>query len=79
MVEIGYAIAPAFRGRGILSDALGIELVRVLQFTFAYACLSAAWSQAAHDSDAAQWGLEVATLVEPHCGAESVGHTHEDA
>lgn len=59
----------------ILSDALGIELVRVLQFTFAYACLSAAWSQAAHDSDAAQWALEVATLVEPHCGAESVG-TH---
>jgi streptomycin 6-kinase len=57
---------------GILSDALEIELGRVLQFTFAYACLSASWSLTIHDSDAAQWALNVATLLEPHCRAESL-------
>jgi streptomycin 6-kinase len=56
---------------GILSEALDIELGRVLQFTFAYACLSATWSLSTHDSDAAQWALNLATLLEPHCRAES--------
>jgi streptomycin 6-kinase len=56
----------------ILSEALEIELGRVLQFTFAYACLSAAWSLTTRDSDAAQWALNVATLLEPHCRAESL-------
>jgi streptomycin 6-kinase len=56
---------------GILSEALEIELRRVLQFTFAYACLSAAWSLANHDQDA-QWALNVATLLERRCGAELV-------
>jgi streptomycin 6-kinase len=51
---------------GILADGLAIELARVLQFTFAYACLSAAWSLTIHDSDATQWALNVATLLEPH-------------
>ncbi len=51
---------------GILADALAIELARMLQFTFAYACLSATWSETIHDSDAAQWALNVATLLEPH-------------
>ena len=51
---------------GILADALSIELARVLQFTFAYACLSATWSLTTHKSDAAQWALNVATLLEPH-------------
>jgi streptomycin 6-kinase len=51
---------------GILSDLLQIELGRVLQFTYAYACLSATWSLTTHDSDAAQWALSIATLLEPH-------------
>jgi streptomycin 6-kinase len=51
---------------GILSDELELELERVLEFTFAYACLSAAWSLKSHDSDAVQWALNVATLLEPH-------------
>lgn len=51
---------------GILSDALGIELQRVLQFTLAYACLSAAWSRTIHDDHAAQWALNIAALLEPH-------------
>jgi streptomycin 6-kinase len=57
---------------GILSAALEVELRRVLEFTFAYACLSAAWSLTIHDSDAAQWALNVAALLEPHCCGE--GH-----
>jgi streptomycin 6-kinase len=51
----------------ILSEALAIELGRMLQFTFAYACLSATWSLTTQDSDAAQWALHLATLLEPHC------------
>jgi streptomycin 6-kinase len=51
-------------------EALGIELGRVLQF--AYACLSATWWLRIHDSDAAQWALNIATLIEPHCRAESL-------
>jgi streptomycin 6-kinase len=50
----------------ILADALQLELTRVLQFTFAYSCLSAAWSLRADDGDAAQWALNVGTLLEPH-------------
>jgi streptomycin 6-kinase len=51
----------------ILCELLKLELERVLQFTYAYACLSASWSLTAHDSDAAQWALNIATLLEPHC------------
>jgi streptomycin 6-kinase len=58
---------------GILSGALEIELGRVLQFTFAYACLSAAWSLTTHDSDAAQWALNIATLLERQCRAQLLG------
>jgi streptomycin 6-kinase len=53
---------------GILADALEIELGRVLQFTFVNACLSAGWSLKIHDSDAAEWALNLAKLLEPHCG-----------
>lgn len=61
---------------GLLADALEIELARVLQFTFAYACLSAAWSLKmqslktrflkTHRGDTVQWALNIATLLEPH-------------
>ena len=51
---------------GILADALEIELVRVLQFTFAYACLSATWSLTIGRGHEAQWALDVASLLEAH-------------
>jgi streptomycin 6-kinase len=51
---------------GILADALGIDRARVLQFTFAYACLSASWSLAICDEDAAQWALGIGRLLRPH-------------
>jgi streptomycin 6-kinase len=50
----------------ILADALELELRRVLEFTFAYSCLSASWALAIADDDAAQWALNVGALVEPH-------------
>lgn len=50
----------------ILADALEIDLPRVLEFTFAYSCLSASWSLAIDDDDAAQWALNVGALIEPH-------------
>jgi streptomycin 6-kinase len=51
---------------GILADALALERERVLQFTFAYACLSASWSLRIHDEEAAQWALGIGRLLQPH-------------
>lgn len=51
---------------GILADALEVERARVLQFTFAYASLSASWSLSVHDEDAVQWALEIGRLLAPH-------------
>jgi streptomycin 6-kinase len=53
----------------ILADELGIELLRVLAFTYAYACLSASWSLSGGAPDAADWALRVAAIVEPHITA----------
>jgi streptomycin 6-kinase len=50
----------------ILADALKIDLQRVLEFTFAYSCLSASWSLAIGDDDAAQWALTIGAILEPH-------------
>jgi streptomycin 6-kinase len=57
------------RNAGILAEATGIDLGRVLAFAFAYGCLSASWtlSDNANDpSGAAQWALRIAEMVEPH-------------
>jgi len=53
---------------GILADALELDLARVLQFTFVYACLSASWALAIHDDDQAHWALNVGALC-----ASSIG------
>lgn len=50
----------------ILADSLGIELQRVLAFTYAYACLSASWSLDICAEAPAQWALNIARIVEPH-------------
>jgi streptomycin 6-kinase len=52
----------------ILAEALEIERERVLQFTFAYACLSAGWAIKAQNADAAQWALDVGALCAPSIG-----------
>jgi len=51
---------------GILADGLGIDLPRLLTFTYAYACLSASWSLSINAEDVAQWMLEIAQIIEPH-------------
>ena len=48
----------------ILAEKLGIELTRMLAFTFAYACLSGAWYLP--DEEAAREPLTIAEMVEPH-------------
>jgi streptomycin 6-kinase len=50
----------------IFADTLELDRMRVLQFTFAYACLSASWSLSMHDDDQVHWSLEIGRLLEPH-------------
>lgn len=65
--ELVHNEARLLRNAGILAGALGIPLPRVLAFTYAYACLSAAWSmEGATDADEAEWALNIARIVEPH-------------
>ncbi|MCZ2095144.1 MAG: hypothetical protein LC121_02520 [Anaerolineae bacterium] len=54
--------ARLLRNAGILADALGIALPRLLAYTFAYCCLSAAWTLEG-DGDTA-WALNIARIVE---------------
>jgi streptomycin 6-kinase len=56
--------ARLLRNAEILSDRMGLEIQRVLNFTFAYACLSASWT---HDAGGdAALALGVAAIVEPY-------------
>lgn len=50
----------------ILADALAIELSRVLEFTYAYACLNASQCLRIGDEEMVQWSLNVAMIIEPH-------------
>lgn len=49
-----------------LAGILGIELQRMLAFTYAYACLSASWALDDREDARAQWGLNIARIIEPH-------------
>ena len=50
----------------ILADALAIDLSRVLEFTYAYACLNASQCLRIGDEEMVQWSLNVAMIIEPH-------------
>ena len=50
----------------ILADALEIEMSRVLEFTYAYACLNASQCLRIGDEEMVQWSLNVAMIIEPH-------------
>lgn len=56
----------------LFAARLGIDRQRILTYTFAYSCLSAAWSLQAPDlmpmDDMADAALKVAALLEPHIG-----------
>ena len=49
----------------ILADMLTLDPVRVLAFTYAYACLNASWWLQLGGSDIVQWPLRVAEIIEP--------------
>ena len=50
----------------ILADALAIEMSRVLEFTYAYACLNASQCLRIGDEEMVRWSLNVAMIIEPH-------------
>jgi streptomycin 6-kinase len=54
----------------ILSDTLGLDLWRLLAFTYVYACLNASWwllrAGTKEAEDIVQWHLKVAVIIEPH-------------
>jgi streptomycin 6-kinase len=66
MTEIVHNEARLLRNAALLADLLGIELPRLLAFTFAYACLSASWSLHRGQAEMLDWALRVAWIVEPH-------------
>jgi streptomycin 6-kinase len=50
----------------ILADELGIDLPRLLAFTYAYACLNASWWVRLGGEEIVEWSLKVAAIIEPH-------------
>jgi streptomycin 6-kinase len=50
----------------ILADTLALERRRVLEFTYAYACLNASWWSQLGGDDIVRWALNVAAIIEPH-------------
>ncbi len=61
--------ARLLRNAGILSAELGIDLPRMLAYTYAYACLSASWSLSDSGGDnPGEWALNIARIIEPHLG-----------
>jgi len=66
MPEIVHNETRLLNNAAILADTLAIDLLRVLAFTYAYACLNASWSLRINAEDMVQWSLNVAMLIEPH-------------
>lgn len=62
--------ARILQSAGIFAERLGIERERILTYTFAYCCLSAAWSlqvpELMPEEDMAANTLRIAALIEPH-------------
>ena len=67
MTEIVHDETRLLTNAAILAEALAIDLARLLEFTYAYACLSASWSSSsAGGQEMVQWALDVAELIKPH-------------
>ncbi len=64
--EVVHNEARLLRNAAILADLLAIELPRLLDFTYAYACLSASWSLHRGEEEMMEWALKVAFIIEPH-------------
>ncbi|MGJ3238844.1 MAG: aminoglycoside phosphotransferase family protein [Anaerolineae bacterium] len=61
-----YHEARLLRQAWILADVLDMDYLRLLQFTFAYACLSASWFLQSDDTQHAQQTLRIAQLLVHH-------------
>jgi streptomycin 6-kinase len=66
MTEIVHNETRLLNNAAILADTLGLNLRRVLAFTYAYACLNASWSRSFQAEEIVQWFLKVARIIEPH-------------
>jgi streptomycin 6-kinase len=66
MTEIVHNETRLLKNATILADELGLDLKRVLAFTYAYACLNASWSLRIGAEEMVQWSLKVARIIEPH-------------
>ena len=70
MPELVHNETRLLNNAAILADALGLELWRVLAFTYVYACLNASWWTQLGDREGAEdivrWHLDVAKIIEPH-------------
>lgn len=73
MPELVHNETRLLKNAGILADALGLALWRVLAFTYVYACLNACWwTRLRHMENAdaiVQWHLKVARMIESHIEA----------
>ena len=66
MPELVHNEARLLRNAAILADLLALDPWRVLEFTYAYACLNASQWLPLGGTDIVRWYLNVATIVEPH-------------
>jgi streptomycin 6-kinase len=66
MTEIVHNEARLLNNAAILAEALGIDMGRILAFTYAYACLNASWWVRLGSPEIVDWSLKVARIVEPH-------------
>jgi streptomycin 6-kinase len=59
------------RNAGVLSRLMGIDMGRILQYTFAYTCLSASWHLTDDsNSENAKETIRLAAVIEPHLPRE---------
>ncbi len=67
MPELVENEARLLRNAGILADKIGLPVGRVINFAYAYACLSGSWwLEGEGNIDAANSVLHIAELLEPH-------------
>jgi streptomycin 6-kinase len=70
MPELVHNETRLLNNAGILAEVLELDMMRVLAFTYAYACLNASWwthlKHMENADDIVQWHLKVARIIEPH-------------
>ncbi len=65
-VELVHSEGRLLKIAEILAHHMALEVSRVLDYTFAYACLSVSWSLSIKHDEEAAYAFKVARIVEPH-------------